>query len=63
MENQFYYSRAIDKLGRIVVPMEFRRRYGIKQEGKVKMLPTENGILLQPDNETEEENKNFYIAK
>ena len=41
-------ERMLDPLGRVVIPVEFRRIYGL--DTKVKMVETENGLLLMnPD--------------
>ncbi len=37
--------KEIDKLGRIVIPKEYRDRLNIKTE--VEILMTENGVLLR----------------
>lgn len=49
-EDQNMYERVgvikeIDKLGRIVIPKEFRQRLGLDKE--VEILVTKNGILLR----------------
>ena len=59
---QFYTVRGLamigiikefDKLGRIVIPKELRERYGFC--GKVEIVATENGILIQ--------NPNYVLTK
>ena len=37
--------KEIDKLGRIVIPKEYRERFGLS--GGVEILPTDSGILLR----------------
>ncbi len=37
--------KEVDKLGRIVIPKEFRARYGLTEH--VEMIATEKGILLR----------------
>ena len=37
--------KEFDKLGRIVIPKELRDRYGL--HGKVEVVATKDGILLQ----------------
>ena len=37
--------KEIDKLGRIVIPKEFRERYGLTEN--VEILATEKGIVLR----------------
>ena len=49
-EDQNMYERVgvikeIDKLGRIVIPKEFRQRLGLDKE--VEILVTKDGILLK----------------
>ena len=37
--------KEIDKLGRIVIPKEYRMRFGLQQD--VEIIATEHGILLR----------------
>ena len=37
--------KEFDKLGRIVIPKELRKRYGICE--KVEIVPTAEGVLLK----------------
>ena len=37
--------KEIDKLGRIVIPKEFRERYGVNDS--VEIVPTESGIVIR----------------
>ena len=37
--------KEIDKLGRIVIPKEFRERFGMEKE--VEILVTEEGVLIR----------------
>ena len=37
--------KEVDKLGRIVIPKEFRDRFGLKES--VELIPTELGIVLR----------------
>lgn len=39
--------RRIDILGRIVVPKEIRKSYGITEGDPVEILPTPDGIILK----------------
>jgi len=42
--------RNMDSLGRIVIPKEFRRVFGLKENEAIEILATEEGILLRlPD--------------
>ena len=45
MDNRVGIVKEIDKLGRIVIPKEFRERFSIEKE--VEILITENGILIR----------------
>ena len=47
MEN-LVFNRRVDALGRIVLPIEFRHNLGIEAKDTVKLVPTENGILIVP---------------
>ena len=42
--------RKMDSLGRVVIPKEFRRVFGIGNNENIEILATEQGILLRlPD--------------
>ena len=42
--------RNIDSLGRIVIPKEFRRIFGLKKNDAIEIIATNDGILLRlPD--------------
>ena len=45
MDN-FVFTRQMDKLGRLVIPIEMRRFFGFTEGDFVKIVPTENGVLL-----------------
>ena len=45
MKSKVGIIKEVDKLGRIVIPKEFRERYGL-QEG-VEIVATEFGIVLR----------------
>lgn len=45
MEN-YILTREMDQLGRIVIPIDMRRHFGFKAGEPIKIIPTENGILL-----------------
>ena len=49
--NDFVFKRQVDKLGRIVIPIEMRRFFGFEYGDLVKIIPTENGVLLVPNKE------------
>ena len=42
--------RKVDGLGRISIPIEFRRFQGIENEEKVEVINTEEGILVKRAN-------------
>lgn len=44
---EFAMTRKVDELGRIVLPMDYRRHYGIKPTDDIDIIPTEDGILLK----------------
>lgn len=39
--------RRVDDLGRIVIPKEIRKRYGIAEDTPLELFPTNNGILFK----------------
>jgi AbrB family looped-hinge helix DNA binding protein len=39
--------REIDKLGRVVIPMEVRRAHGWEQGAKMEMLATQDGVMIR----------------
>lgn len=43
---EFSITKTIDNLGRIVIPKELRMYYGITPADKLKIIPTEQGILI-----------------
>ena len=45
MDNRVGIVKEIDKLGRIVIPKEFRERFSIEKD--VEILITEKGILIR----------------
>lgn len=45
MNKNIGITKELDKLGRIVIPKEFRHRVGIEKE--VEILVTDSGILLR----------------
>lgn len=44
---EFAMTRKVDELGRIVLPMDYRRHYGINPTDEIDIIPTEDGILLK----------------
>ena len=45
MDNTVGIIKEIDKLGRIVIPKEFRERFGLTES--VEIIATEGGIILR----------------
>ena len=41
------FIRKIDKLGRICLPVELRRRENLQTDDKVEMIVTDDGLLMQ----------------
>ena len=39
--------RRVDKLGRIVIPLELRRRYGLLEGSKIEFLETGDGVTVR----------------
>lgn len=39
---------TIDKQGRIVIPKEVRKKYGLSEEGRLELVPHEDVIELIP---------------
>ena len=44
--------RNIDRLGRVVIPIELRRAYDIGENTPMEILTTSEGILIRPYTET-----------
>ena len=45
MKEKIGVLKELDMLGRIVIPKEFRKRYGFGDQ--VELIPTEDGLLLR----------------
>ena len=45
MKNSIGIIKEVDRLGRIVIPKEFRERFGLNE--RVELVDTEYGILLK----------------
>ncbi len=41
--------KKIDKLGRIVVPIELRQKYGLTEGTKIEILDVSEGIMIRSD--------------
>ena len=44
---EFKIIKRIDGLGRVVIPIEIRKAYGIELNNNIEMIPFDNGILLR----------------
>ena len=44
----FGIVRPLDRLGRIVLPMEFRKTMGLKEGTQMEIIGTRDGLLLRP---------------
>ena len=40
--------RKVDRLGRIVIPLELRKKYGLTEGGSVEFLDVGEGITVKP---------------
>ena len=40
--------RKVDMLGRIVIPLELRKKYGITDGGRVEFIDAGDGITVKP---------------
>ncbi len=40
--------KKVDKLGRIVIPLELRRKYGLTEGMKIEFLDAGEGITVRP---------------
>lgn len=41
-------TRKIDELGRVVLPIELRQKFGLRTGGSVEIYTDEKGIVLKP---------------
>ena len=46
---EFKLKRQIDKLGRVVIPIDLREQFGLKMGGDVYFTLCGNGILITSD--------------
>ncbi len=52
-------KRRVDKLGRIVLPIELRKAFNINKNDELEIIATEIGILLKiPDIEIKKKQEN-----
>jgi AbrB family looped-hinge helix DNA binding protein len=49
--------RRLDRLGRLVIPIDLRRLYGLKQGDRVCLTAQDNGILIDVKDRTCHDNK------
>ena len=45
MKEKIGILKEVDMLGRIVIPKEYRNRFGLGEQ--VELIPTEDGVLLR----------------
>ena len=50
---KFKLKRQIDKLGRVVIPIDLREQFGLKSGGDVYFTVCGNGILITSDEVTD----------
>lgn len=43
------FVREMDELGRLVIPIDLRRYYGIRAKDKLCIIAKEEGILIVPE--------------
>ena len=53
----FVVKRKLDSLGRIVIPKEMRVYYGFKENDKLEIVPTCDGILIKNKEKNNENNR------
>ena len=46
-QNTMVFEREIDKVGRLVIPVDVRRLYDIQEKDFLRIIPQENGILIR----------------
>ena len=54
----FGILKEIDKVGRIVIPIELRKYYGIEQNDMLELIPTQEGILIKKHKDIEKDSIN-----
>ncbi len=47
MQKTITFERDIDKVGRLVIPIDVRRMYGIADGDTLLIIPQEDGILVR----------------
>ncbi len=47
MQKTMVFEREIDKVGRLVIPVDIRHMYGIDSDDKLLVIPQEDGILIR----------------
>ena len=59
--------KEVDKLGRVLIPKEFRDRFGLTE--RVEVVPTESGVLIRNPEyvlvraEKEDKNKGWKLIR
>lgn len=48
--------RQIDGLGRLVIPIDLRKQYGLNPKDRVYFTAREDGILIQPEDFSDDNN-------
>ena len=46
--------KIVDKLGRITIPISFRRSYGLEEGEEVSVIDTDEGVLIFNPNKRKE---------
>ena len=44
---EYKIIKKVDRLGRIVLPLEMRKCYGIELNGSIEIIPVEKGVLIR----------------
>jgi bifunctional DNA-binding transcriptional regulator/antitoxin component of YhaV-PrlF toxin-antitoxin module len=51
MQKEMVFKRPIDNVGRLVIPIDIRRMYGIGDKDTLCIIPLEEGFLIRKDEE------------
>jgi AbrB family looped-hinge helix DNA binding protein len=51
MQKAIVFEREMDKTGRLVIPIDIRRAYGIEDGDTLLIIPQEDGLLVRKKNE------------
>ena len=55
--------RKLDELGRIVIPVEFRKKFNWTYKDEIDIIEIDNGIMLQKYNRKKCKHCNNSVAK